>query len=98
MTPPHIAAALSDLEREIDADTRGAPYELYIARANAASLQHAQRFEGDQRDTFLAAARNRGFYDPDVQAGWLLEATDDLCMHGLDYNCCPCGCGDVEFD
>lgn len=25
-------------------------------------------------------------------------ANDGYCSHGIDPNCCPCGCGDIEYD
>jgi hypothetical protein len=47
------------------------------------------------RAVFLAAATAHGFFEPDVSPGFLLEPTVETCAHGLPYNCCPCGCGDL---
>jgi hypothetical protein len=70
-------------------------YELWIARACAATLREADGLDDDARAAFLAAAAARGFFEPDVSPGFLLEPTADTCAHGFSYDCCPCGCGDL---
>jgi hypothetical protein len=94
-TPAEIAQALDALAREVDHIGSGCPYELWIARACAATLRHADGFDDEARAAFLAAAAARGFFEPDVSPGFLLEPTAETCAHGLSYDCCPCGCVDL---
>jgi hypothetical protein len=95
VTPAEIAQALDALARDVDHIGSGCPYELWIARACAATLHHADGFDDEARAAFLAAAAARGFFEPDVSPGLLLEPTAETCAHGLPYDCCPCGCGDL---
>ena len=95
ITPAAIAPTLDALAREVDHIGSGCPYELWIARACAASLRHADGFDDEARGAFLTAAAERGFFEPDVSPGFLLEPTAETCAHGLSHDCCPCGCGDL---
>lgn len=52
-----------------------------------------------QRDEALALAVPMGYLSSaelDQQAAEM--ANDGYCSHGIDPNCCPCGCGDIEYD
>jgi hypothetical protein len=91
VTPAAIAPALDALAREVDHIGSGCPYELWIARACAATLREADRLD----DETLAAAAARRHFEPNVSPGFLLEPTVEACAHGLPYDCCPCGCGDL---
>jgi hypothetical protein len=86
-----IAALAAEAERQ-----GGCPYELWIVRLNL----EAQRLAAGvaDRDGFIARATAEGLMDPQADAAWLLEPTDDHCAHGLDPACCPCGCGDIDID
>ena len=95
ITPADIAPALDALAREVDHIGAGCPFDLWIARACAATLRHADGFDDEARAAFLAAAAARGLDEPDVSPGFLLEPTAETCAHGLPYDCCPCGCGDL---
>lgn len=92
-----IAAALAELAQDVDRlGTCGLVYELWESRANDLALRRAAGFSGDDRARFLDQAAERGLYVADGPAGWLLDATDTTCIHGLEPRCCPCGCGDIE--
>jgi hypothetical protein len=84
-TPADIAPALDALAREVDQIGSGCPYELWIARACAASLRHADGLYDESRAAFLAAAAARGFFELDVSPGFLLEPTAETCAHGLPW-------------
>ena len=85
ITPADIAPALDALAREVDHIGSGCPFDLWIARARAATLR-----DDEARAAFLAAAAARGYFEPDVSPGFLLEPTAETCAHGLPYDCCPC--------
>jgi hypothetical protein len=94
--PAEISAALADLTQDVDRlGTCGLVYELWESRANDLALNHAAGFDADNRARFLDQAAERGLYMADGPAGWLLDATDTTCIHGLDPHCCPRGCGDI---
>jgi hypothetical protein len=94
-TPAEIAQALDALAREVDHIGSGCPYELWIARACAATLRHADSLDDEARAVFLSAAAARGYFEPYVSPGFLLEPTAEACAHGFPDDCCPCGCGDL---
>jgi hypothetical protein len=92
MTHSAIADAIADLERTVDAHGRGCPCELWIARASLATIRAAAGITATHRDAFLGAAEAAGLYVPAATPGWTLEPTDTLCMHRIEYGCCPAGC------
>ncbi|NCQ35025.1 hypothetical protein GW813_08130, partial [bacterium] len=61
ITPGDIAALLDALAREVDRIGSGCPCELWIARACAATLRHADGLDDEARAAFLAAAAARGY-------------------------------------
>jgi hypothetical protein len=90
-----IDDALAELGREAD-HQRGAPFELWIARLNLAAERLSAGMSDDDRTTFIARASAAGLMDANTETGWLLAPTEHRCAHGLDPNCCPCGCSDIE--
>jgi len=52
-----------------------------------------------QREAALALALPMGYLSPaELQQQEEEMANDGYCCHGIDPNCCPCGCGDIEYD
>lgn len=51
----------------------------------------------DNRLVALEIAREYGYEGPDERAKQRQENADyGLCSHGLDPDCCPVGCGDLD--
>jgi hypothetical protein len=74
----------------------GLVYELYTERFSA--MLDAKFPPGHpQRDAVIALSED-DYFTPDEIARGRQEADEmGLCSHGLDPDCCPCGCGDLEF-
>lgn len=52
-----------------------------------------------QREEALALALPMGYLSPaELQQQEEEMANEGYCCHGIDPNCCPCGCGDIEYD
>ncbi|ECT8621150.1 CcgAII protein [Salmonella enterica subsp. enterica serovar Berta] len=76
----------------------GLVFELYQRRLSAAidnfvatlpAEQHAQTFElARQEFDYLSAEEIADEVRRDAEKGY--------CSHGLDRNCCPLGCGDLD--
>jgi hypothetical protein len=73
----------------------GLVYELYTERFSA-MLDGKFPPGCPQRDAVLVLAGD-DYYTPDEIARGRQEAEEmGYCTHGLDPDCCPCGCGDLE--
>lgn len=90
ITPADIAPALDALAREVDHIGSGCPYELWIARACPGQPCATPTASTAWRATPSSSPPPRGFFEPDVSPGFLLEPTAETCAHGLPYDCCPC--------
>lgn len=93
-----LSTVFEELDSKATQYAAGCVYELFISRMNAEVLNIVGTLPDAVRDAFLKAAEAKGFYAPKEPSGWLLEATQEYCVHGLDYQCCPCGCGDFRAE
>lgn len=76
----------------------GLVYELCIQRFSASVDGNLDRIEEPYREIAIKIARNLGYLDAkEVEVMRDQLAADGCCSHGLDPNCCPCGCGDIEY-
>lgn len=72
----------------------GLVYELYVERFSAA---FDSRFPPGHLQREAALALARGDYLTPRELDCLRQQADEigLCSHGLEPDCCPCGCGDL---
>lgn len=94
------ATLTAQLERlAAEANRRcGLSYDLFVEKFSAAV--DGQFPPGSPlRSTALALARPQGYASEDERA----QSQADLhamgyCSHGIDRDCCPAGCGDIDDD
>ena len=77
----------------------GAIDAVYVQRFSFAVGVHMRDVPHVEQDTALAIAREYGY----ATAGELAQMADELarmglCSHGLNRDCCPLGCGDVDSE
>lgn len=68
---------------------------LYSKRYSAAVESLLNRFPPEDHPRLIELARKLGDY---ADAAELREISQGCCAHGLDPDCCPAGCGDIEDD
>lgn len=91
-----------DLKQDIkkladDANDRcGQSYETYV-KFFSSLVEYDFPIGSPLRDEALAIARTYDYASPEeLQRDADLNAEFGHCSHGLDPNCCPCGCGDFD--
>jgi hypothetical protein len=74
----------------------GLSYELFVDRFSAA-VDVAYPQSSPNRAAALELATPMGYETPEERAAAHEErAEDGYCRHGIERNCCPAGCGDIE--
>lgn len=64
---------------------------LWSMNLHAALVDRLRRIPDEHQAKALQIAKHAGFQSDPLQ-----DLDDDACSHGLDPNCCPMGCGDLE--
>lgn len=77
----------------------GLSYDLYQQRFSAAVEEHIVGLPGEMKSLAISVAVPFGY----LAAGELAQVQIELaecgyCTHGIDPNCCPLGCGDIDHD
>ncbi len=76
----------------------GLVYELCVQRFSASVDRNLDRIEEPYQEIAIEIARDLGYLDAEeVEVMRDQLAADGCCSHGLDPDCCPCGCGDIEY-
>lgn len=74
----------------------GLSYDLFVDKFSAA-VDDAFPPGEPLREQALVLARERGYESPEERAQTQDELADmGYCSHGIDPNCCPAGCGDLD--
>lgn len=77
----------------------GQSYTVYVGNLSAGIDSAIARYEPEHRELALSIAREWGYATPEEIAKSDREnAENGYCIHGIDPNCCPAGCGDLDPD
>jgi hypothetical protein len=94
-TEPTLKDALEKLASDAHRGC-GLSYDLFAERFSAAVDRHYPP-TSPLREAALELAVGIGYLTPDEIAQAQEDmANDGCCTHGLDPNCCPAGCGDID--
>jgi hypothetical protein len=75
----------------------GLSYDVYVSRFSSAINSLVTRYRPEHRDAALSVAREWGYATAEEIAQAERENLESgYCVHGIDPNCCPAGCGDLE--
>lgn len=75
----------------------GQSYDLFVDRFSA-SVDAAFPPGAPDRAAALELARPMGYETSEARAAAHEEMlSDGYCCHGIERNCCPAGCGDIEY-
>lgn len=76
----------------------GCIHDVYVGLYSHEIESHAGCFPEEHHEQAFDIAKQEGdYYTPEeraAEAQW--NAENGYCSHGLDPDCCPCGCGDLE--
>lgn len=74
----------------------GLSYDLFVDRFSV-SVDNAYPPDSPNREAALELARPMGYATPEERAATQAELlAQGYCTHGIEKNCCPLGCGDIE--
>lgn len=76
----------------------GLSWELFAQLFSASVDSHFASDDVAVRTAAISMATDMGYQTPEQISILLQELEDDgCCSHGLDPDCCPCGCGDLSW-
>lgn len=86
----------SKLSKEIE-PTCGLSHPLYQRRLSAAIDNKICGMSKDDREIIIEMAKKQFDYRTPDEISLDIETDHEqgVCSHGIDYNCCPLGCGDL---
>ena len=90
--------AVCDATAEQAAKGCGLSHDYYVERFSSSIGAQARQLPENQRAQALQIAREWDYATPAERKetqDW--NAAHGYCMHGIDPNCCPAGCGDLEY-
>lgn len=77
----------------------GLSYDLFVTRFSAAVDTALERIPSKSRDEALQIAVEHGYATAEERdENERINHDMGYCSHGIDRNCCPCGCGDIDDD
>ncbi|HCO1143897.1 TPA: CcgAII protein [Escherichia coli] len=93
-----------DFRRQCDVFAReqqprcGLIYELYQRRLSADIDGYLAGVPAEYRDELIAVARREFDYltQDEIEEEIRQDSERGYCSHGIDRNCCPLGCGDID--
>lgn len=76
----------------------GLIYELYQQRFSSQIDSIIETLPASEQLIARELAREEFDYisSNEIEEQMLSNKVNGLCSHGLDPNCCPCGCGDID--
>lgn len=75
----------------------GQSYDLFVERFSGLIDGAYPAGSPDREQAIAAAARFGEYATPDELAAMQEQLAEmGYCSHGIELNCCPCGCGDRE--
>lgn len=73
----------------------GLSHDVYVQRFSASVDSEIRKAGGANQERLLAIAREFDYATTDQIAESVASYLDDgYCLHGLDPDCCPAGCGE----
>ncbi|EPN9162970.1 hypothetical protein ACT4EA_004166 [Escherichia coli] len=92
-----IRADMDSMSKQAQAGC-GCVYELYVRRLSADIDNYIAALPASQQPHALRLAKNEFDYQSadEIHEQIMLDREQGLCSHGLDPDCCPCGCGDLD--
>src|SRR3546814_2965171 len=77
----------------------GQSHDWYVERFSSEVDAQVHRLPEHQQAYALQIAEEYGDYatPAERQATQDWNAENGICMHGIDRDCCPAGCGDLEY-
>lgn len=102
----HASMSDSDLIQILDKTQEqanagcGLVYEVFAERFSSMVEHYATRIPENNQLRFYVFARERGYCDQQ-EADAIRESMDNdpsVCGHGIEWDCCPAGCGDQHDD
>ncbi|EBU4165666.1 CcgAII protein [Salmonella enterica] len=78
----------------------GLIYELYQRRLSAAIDGCLETVPTQYRPQAVELARREFDYlsQAEIEEEIRQDSENGICCHGIDRDCCPCGCGDIDDD
>ncbi|HAV1859005.1 TPA: CcgAII protein [Enterobacter hormaechei subsp. steigerwaltii] len=104
MTTQALEQITEDFRRQCDVFAReqqprcGLIYELYQRRLSADIDGYLAGVPAEYRDELIAVARREFDYltQDEIEEEIRQDSERGYCSHGIDRNCCPLGCGDID--
>ncbi|EJQ2463871.1 CcgAII protein [Salmonella enterica] len=104
MTTQTLEQITEDFRRQCDVFAReqqprcGLIYELYQRRLSADINGYLAGVPAEYRDELIAVARREFDYltQDEIEEEIRQDSERGYCSHGIDRNCCPLGCGDID--
>lgn len=104
MTTQTLEQITEDFRRQCDVFDReqqprcGLIYELYQRRLSADIDGYLAGVPAEYRDELIAVARREFDYltQDEIEEEIRQDSERGYCSHGIDRNCCPLGCGDID--
>ncbi|WP_234284532.1 CcgAII protein [Escherichia coli] len=104
MTTKSLEQITEDFRRQCDVFAReqqprcGLIYELYQRRLSADIDGYLAGVPAEYRDELIAVARREFDYltQDEIEEEIRQDSERGYCSHGIDRNCCPLGCGDID--
>ncbi|ENL7233772.1 CcgAII protein [Escherichia coli] len=104
MTTKSLEQITEDFRRQCDVFAReqqprcGLIYELYQRRLSADIDGYLAGVPDEYRDELIAVARREFDYltQDEIEEEIRQDSERGYCSHGIDRNCCPLGCGDID--
>ncbi|MBL9514120.1 protein CcgAII (plasmid) [Klebsiella pneumoniae] len=104
MTTQTLEQTLEDFRRQCESFAReqqprcGLIYELYQRRLSAVIDGYLAGVPAEYREELIAVARREFDYltQDEIAEEIRQDRENDYCSHGIECNCCPLGCGDLD--
>lgn len=76
----------------------GLSYQLFAQNFHSMVMSKIMGLPENEKDLILTTAKKHGYLSKEeLQQECEDDFDDDCCSHGIDRDCCPAGCGDLEY-
>ncbi|WP_313397369.1 hypothetical protein [Acinetobacter variabilis] len=92
-----VRADMDSMSKQAQAGC-GCIYELYVRRLSADIDNYIAALPATQQPHALRLAKNEFDYQSadEINEQMMRDREQGLCSHGIEPDCCPCGCGDID--